>query len=68
VSAAGALRDFLLELRPELEIAKKNGHLRIWRYAHSLHVSPWWCLQVCMRMGCSVESIIAMVENLSRLH
>jgi hypothetical protein len=25
-------------------------------------------LQVCLRMGCTVESIVAIVENLSRLH
>ncbi len=24
--------------------------------------------QVCTRMGCSVESILSIVENLSRLH
>jgi hypothetical protein len=25
-------------------------------------------LQICMRLGCSVESIVLIVENLSRLH
>ncbi len=25
-------------------------------------------LQICMRLGCSVESVVLIVENLSRLH